>query len=188
MLRVVNWADHGRDILNFVISYIDTPLPTAPSAHPPILSPKQLRDPSLLNLDSYSPSSSPSPSSKKIIGIGHSLGGGGLAFAATSMPSLFAGIIFVDPVLPPLSLQPYTKRSLAYGAILRRDSWASREEAREQFLKKDFFKVWDERVLDNYIEFGMKDSPNGGINLKTRKIDEAVRSSPFLAPSNAIQN
>lgn len=64
------------------------------------------------------------------------------------------------------------------GAIGRREEWATREIAMEGFLKKPFFRAWDERVLGRYIELGLRDKVGGGVVLKTRGRDEAV--SPFF--------
>ncbi|ORY36942.1 hypothetical protein BCR35DRAFT_60181, partial [Leucosporidium creatinivorum] len=98
-----NWADHGRDILNFVISYLDNP--SSPDSTSTELPPLQA-DSSLLALDTESRAEGgASPSSRLwrdriIVGIGHSLGGGGMAYASSASPSLFSSIIFCDPVLP----------------------------------------------------------------------------------------
>lgn len=141
---------------------------------PILLSPQSLSDPSILTLDAYS-SPNRSSSRKRIVGIGHSLGGGGLTFAASSVPSLFSSIILVDPVLPPADYMPDAPRGLAAGAIVRRDEWASRASAQEVFLKKAFFRLWEASVLQSYLQFGLKDVRSGtAVQLKARKKDEAV--------------
>lgn len=171
----VNWADHGRDILNFIVSYLDTPTATPSSTHLPAL----VVHPSLLELDHSRPTEGPSPPPARvwrdrlIVGIGHSLGGGGMAYASTASPSVFSSVILCDPVLP----WPELDRSVAgltKGAIVRRAEWSSKEEAKEGFLKKAFFRQWDPRVLDSYCTFGVKELPSGGVALKTRAQDEAV--------------
>lgn len=61
------------------------------------------------------------------------------------------------------------------GALIRRSEWlGGREEAKAGFLKKPFFRSWDERVLDRYIEFGLKDVSQGGVGLKCTPKSEAV--------------
>jgi len=196
-----NWADNGRDILAFIINHINSPQALDPAPPPPTPLTPAPSDRSLLLLDNptptlphtyppnpYPPQSIPdtaplvSPPSartfgaRRIIGVGHSLGGGGLAFAASALPSVFAGAILVDPVLPPLGK---TVRPLTMGALVRREEWASRAAAREGFLGKPFFRAWDERVLAKYVEFGLKDKPkHGGVALKTKAKHEAVSLRP----------
>lgn len=108
-----------------------------------------------------------------VVGIGHSLGGGGTAFAATACPSLFSSLIFVDPVLVAPQHPQKSTRPLAGGALLRRQEWKSREEALEGFKKKAFFRAWDEEMLKGYCEFGLKDTKDG-VALKTTARYEAV--------------
>lgn len=196
----VYWADNGRDILNLIISYIDSPLhpSPSPSSEPSLVTPTSVpstflspvADPSTTSLqllDTLPPSpGSPIPFSRifrdrLIVGIGHSLGGAGMAFAATASPSLFSSIIFCDPVLPPSTTTRQTGR-LVKGAVVRRETWKDREEAKEGFLKKPFFRAWDSRVLDKYIQYGLKDTASGEVALKARARDEAVRP-PSLAPT-----
>lgn len=187
----VNWTDHGRDILNFIISYIDAPRPSPlPGTIISNLSAIGVTDPALLSLadpvqSTLGPLDAISPSDRRyrnkiIVGIGHSLGGGGLGFAASSQPALFSSLIFVDPVIPPADFVRQPKKnsqSLAAGALLRKDRWSSRDEARRSFLeKKLFFGKWDRRVLENYIEFGLVQD-EAGVTLKTKKINEAVSLS-----------
>jgi hypothetical protein len=41
----------------------------------------------------------------------------------------------------------------------RQDLWLSREAAATAFRKNKFFQTWDSRVLDKYIEFGLRQVP-----------------------------
>ncbi|GAA5874577.1 hypothetical protein JCM16303_002909 [Sporobolomyces ruberrimus] len=178
--EVFNWADHGRDILNFVISYIDADTTTDDSSTTPILQAGSDVDSNMLKLDNQ-PTISPGPASpaqrkyrdRLVVGIGHSLGGGGTAFAATACPSLFSSLIFVDPVLVAPQHPQKSTRPLAGGALLRRQEWKSREEALEGFKKKAFFRAWDEEMLKGYCEFGLKDTKDG-VALKTTARYEAL--------------
>ena len=120
-----------------------------------------------------------------MIGIGHSLGGGSLAFAASSIPSLFDSVIFVDPVIKPPTGSYSGPKTLAEGALRRKDFWPSREVAKEMFLTKKFFQVWDSRVLDLYLEFGLKEVENG-VTLTMNKEDESV--SAYLPPTTHINS
>ncbi|ORY90676.1 Alpha/beta hydrolase family-domain-containing protein [Leucosporidium creatinivorum] len=174
------WADAGRDILNFLISYLPSPSSsTSSSAELPYIPSSS----SLLALDTSPPSpGAPSPSSRLhrdrlIVGIGHSAGGTAMAFASTGVPSLFSSVILCDPVLPKED-EETSWAMLARGAIARREKWGTREEAKKAFLSKAFFRQWDERVLDAYLETGLKDV-EGGVALKTKPVNEAL---PFSDP------
>ncbi|KAL8281173.1 hypothetical protein RQP46_006531 [Phenoliferia psychrophenolica] len=186
-----SWADHGRDLINFLLSYIDSPSlssSSSPTSLPPTLTPITSLDSSLFELDSPPhPTGSRSPSlrlwrNKIIVGIGHSLGGAGTAYAASAIPSLFSSIILLDPVLPPLH-HAYSVGGLTGGALVRRDRWASREEATEGFLKKAFFRNWDPRVLSAYVQHGLKET-KGGVGLKARARDEALVFADPMASSS----
>ncbi|GAA5893666.1 triglyceride lipase [Sporobolomyces salmoneus] len=178
---VFNWVDHGRDIVNFLISYIDANPSSSDSSPLPALQPAADIDPTLLKLDNV-PSIAPGPASpaqrkyrdRLIVGIGHSLGGGGTAFAATACPSLFSSVIFLDPVLVAPHHPARSTRPLAGGALVRRQKWKSKEEALEGFQKKAFFKAWDEEILKGYCEFGLRDTEDGGVALKTTARNEAL--------------
>jgi hypothetical protein len=172
-LVAVYWADVGRDILNLVISYIDTPSATPPTSLAPIDA-----SPTLLSLDYPAPGPT-DPSARLfrnrlIVGLGHSVGGCGMTYASSAIPSLFSSIILLDPVLPPEnSVSRKGRQFMTSGALVRREKWGSREEAKEGFLKKEFFRMWDPRALDRYIEFGLREVV-GGVALKATARSEAV--------------
>lgn len=188
LYTVVDWCDHGRDILNFVASYLDSPAANVGST---TFLPRLDTDARVLACKDaqISDTSNVKPSSRIwrdriVVGIGHSLGAAGMGFAASAAPSLFSSVIFCDPVMVP----PELRRSvslLSTGALVRRDEWKTQQEAREGFLKKDFFRQWDPRVLERYCGQGLKQVKNG-VALKTRAIDEAVSraSYSYLPRSN----
>ncbi|BGP32440.1 hypothetical protein JCM10296v2_004221 [Rhodotorula toruloides] len=176
--NVFNWADHGRDLLNFVINYVDSP--SSDVANSDLSKPASDVSADLLQLDNAPvlPPGPPSPASrtyrkKLIVAIGHSLGGGATAYAASACPSIFSSVIFVDPVLPRPSYEGRSMEALTTGALMRREKWKSRQEALDGFLKKPFFTVWDRRVLDGYVDYGMKEVEDG-VALKCTARSEAL--------------
>ncbi|SCV72099.1 BQ2448_4793 [Microbotryum intermedium] len=180
---LVDWSDHGRDIANFLISYLPDPLsPSSTSSTnlPYISSPHNTTRLALDNLAVAAGSIYPTWRifrNRLIVGIGHSLGGGGMAFAATAQPSLFSSIILCDPVLLPPGADRVMS-ALTKGALVRKETWGSKQEAKEGFLKKAFFRGWDARTLNLYVELATKEvigkDGKKGVALKCRAKDEAL--------------
>ncbi|KAM0206103.1 hypothetical protein ACHAQI_008594 [Fusarium lateritium] len=78
-----------------------------------------------------------------IVGIGH------------THPRLLRSLILLDPVIqiPNGSIPP------AISSTPRRDIWPSREAAAARFRGSRFFQAWDPRVLDRWIEHGLRQVP-----------------------------
>ncbi len=101
-------------------------------------------------------------SAKKVIGVGHSLGGVTTLYAAVKNPDLFSHVILIDPTMlsPKLLWQIKwmklfrleAREGLVQGALRRRRSWESREEAYQSFKGKSLFKNWPDEVLRAYLD------------------------------------
>ncbi|KAF2761819.1 alpha/beta-hydrolase [Pseudovirgaria hyperparasitica] len=95
---------------------------------------------------------------RPIVGIGHSMGGCHLVNLSLIHPRLFASLILVDPVI-----QKYTTAQGNYAparaSSFRRDIWPSRAAAAQAFKKSKFYTAWDSRVLDLWIQHGLRDLP-----------------------------
>lgn len=97
--------------------------------------------------------------------VGHSLGGYLSLMAALRHPHWVRGVVMLDsPVIAGwrASLLRFTqwtgldeRLSPAAATRTRRTQWASREEAWRHFHAKPAFARWDERVLSDYIDFGI---------------------------------
>ena len=99
---------------------------------------------------------------RPIIGVGHSMGGNQLAYLSLIHPRLLTSLIFLDPVIQPLSAEidpAKNKPNLAQLSTFRRTLWRSREEATVSFARSAFYKAWDKRVLDKWTEYGLRDAP-----------------------------
>ncbi|GFF51774.1 peroxisomal membrane protein LPX1 [Aspergillus udagawae] len=90
-----------------------------------------------------------------LIGVGHSMGGMQLAHLSLMHPSLFEGLILMDPVIQ----RDNPSRKYALPSTYRRDLWPSRDEARAKFQSSSFYQGWDPRVLDKWVEYGLRDLP-----------------------------
>ncbi|KAG7431931.1 Abhydrolase domain-containing protein mpaH [Fusarium oxysporum f. sp. raphani] len=90
-----------------------------------------------------------------IVGIGHSMGGTQLAQLALWHPRLLDSLVLIDPIIQ----TPNPSISLAGLSTKRRDVWPSIGDATTRFKKSKFFQSWDPRVLDLWIEHGLRDIP-----------------------------
>lgn len=114
------------------------------------------------------------------LGLGHSFGGTSILMAAAQHPELFARCLLVDPVLISPQLAPRDPgrsevgSSLIEGARNRRTVWPDRATAREKWRGKPMFAHWDPRALELYLAFGMRDLPDGGVELKCSGAVEAA--------------
>ncbi|KAG8913089.1 hypothetical protein FRC00_003083, partial [Tulasnella sp. 408] len=154
----VSWADNARDILNFLLHFL-------PSNPQEAGLPDELDS---ISLDEASRRSRFGFCKRKLVGIGHSLGGCSMARAAIDFPSLFSSLVLVDPVImPALDKDPSGGiEKLQAGAVARRSRWSSREEALESFRKTPFFQAWSPAALETYVTEGIVSDPAGGVKLK----------------------
>ncbi|KAF9011869.1 Alpha/Beta hydrolase protein [Cyathus striatus] len=171
---IFDWTDNTRDILNFLYHFIP---PQATDAPLPVHLPRLSLEESKYRYDN-------GLRDRTFIAVGHSYGGCTSLLAAIQHPELFSAVIAVDPVvIKPWGTSKQRCRdahtdNLTLGALLRRDTWASKEEALEIFLKSPFFRAWDPAVLRVYVECGLyhttdKDG-NTVVKLKMPGIQEAV--------------
>ncbi len=114
---------------------------------------------------------------KPAIGIGHSLGAVATLIAAVKYPELFAGIILIDPVIPPrhrlwgmallrwLSLS--SRLPLAKGARRRRRLFQDKGRALDHFAQgRGIFKTWSEEFISAYLECGLLEKDENRAVLK----------------------
>lgn len=95
---------------------------------------------------------------RPIVGVGHSMGGFHLTNLALMHPRLFSTLMLIDPVVQRVP-NPEGNYAPARASAKRRDLWPTREEARTAFKKSKFYQTWDPRVLDLWIEHGLRDLP-----------------------------
>jgi pimeloyl-ACP methyl ester carboxylesterase len=128
---------------------------------------------------------------RPIVGVGHSMGGCQLANLALLHPRLFETLILIDPVIQG-KVSLLGNVSPAFASAKRRDRWPSREEAAKSFKKSKFYQTWDPRVLDRWVQNGLRDVPtklfpdakSPEVTLTTTKHQEVMT---FLRPNFAAQ-
>lgn len=109
-------------------------------------------------------------------GVGHSKGGAALALAEQRRPGTFRALYLYEPVIMPaemLSDGPSTDNPLSAGARRRRATFASHDEAYENFAAKPPFDALDPDALRAYVRHGFAPTDDGGVTLKCRPEDEA---------------
>jgi len=104
------------------------------------------------------------------LGIGHSFGGTSMLGAEAHHPGLFERLLLVDPVIPVPSADDAPAGAHVDGLVdrarRRRQDWPSRAEARLWFAERELFAAWDDRALDLYVLDGLRDRPDGSVELK----------------------
>lgn len=95
---------------------------------------------------------------RPIVGIAHSMGGNNLINLSVMHPRLFTSLILIDPVIQkgPSNSGNYNP---ARASTNRRDRWPSREAAKAAFKRSKFYQTWDPRVLEKWIEHGLRELP-----------------------------
>jgi pimeloyl-ACP methyl ester carboxylesterase len=115
--------------------------------------------------------------------VGHSFGGVLTSLILGEHRDLFKRAVLLDPVLlTPTMLMGMsvaemtgisTQTPLARQARGRRKHWASRDEAFELLHGRGVYKGWTDESLRAYVDHALKDSPDGGVELKCRRSRES---------------
>jgi pimeloyl-ACP methyl ester carboxylesterase len=126
----------------------------------------------------------------QVVAVGHSLGAMCTLQALYRAPDYFAQAVLMDPVdrLPFMNHRLMDKLSPAGVSKHRRDVWDSRAEAYEKMRHKGFFKNFDERSFQGYIDHGLHERADGKVTLAIPKDSEVAvfRTNPswyWLAPN-----
>ena len=142
----------------------------------------------------------------QVVGVGHSLGAMCTLQALYRAPKFFSQAVLMDPPwiygkvsllwhlaktvdrLPLMNNRLMDKLSPSGVSKYRRDVWESREEAYGQLRHKSFFKDFDERSFQGYIDFGLHERADGKVTLAIPKETEVAvfRTNPswyWLTPN-----
>ena len=144
----------------------------------------------------------------QVVGVGHSLGAMCTLQAIYRAPERFSQAVLMDPPwiygkvsllwhlaktadrLPFMNNRLMDKLSPAGVSKHRRDVWDSRQDAYEKMRHKKFFKDFDERSFQGYIDHGLHERADGKVTLAIPKASEVAvfRTNPswyWLAPNRA---
>jgi pimeloyl-ACP methyl ester carboxylesterase len=93
---------------------------------------------------------------KKVLGVGHSMGGNALTRAAAAVPEAFGALMLIDPVIFPQAWYTLDDYTIDGHFILnRRRQWASADEMYQSFKGRKPFTTWQDAVLRDYCEYGL---------------------------------
>lgn len=116
--------------------------------------------------------------------VGHSLGGFVSVMTAAQHPHLARGVLMLDSPLisgwRATSLE-VAKRTQLVGNVSpgkisrkRRNMWPSRDEALALFQSKKAFARWHPQVLQDYIDQGLANTPEGQVTLHFSREEETA--------------
>ncbi|KAL8953056.1 MAG: hypothetical protein Q9222_001049 [Ikaeria aurantiellina] len=76
-------------------------------------------------------------------------------------PRLLTSLVLIDPVIEIPTARPKDTAAtqLTRLSTFRRDWWPSREKAAASFRNHPFYKSWDERVLNRWLDIGFREVP-----------------------------
>lgn len=132
-----------------------------------------------------------------LIGIGHSMGGYALTYAATiASKRLFRSLLLLDPgIIPRLSYGIGDQKVEALEYILRRKGqWSSVEEIIDRLEKRKPFSYWPKETLRNYCTYGLDDhyrlacSPSGEHSLYQSSLHSSSNIFPLIEKAQFIHD
>lgn len=116
--------------------------------------------------------------SRPLYGVGHSKGGAALLLTEQRRPGTFAALWCFEPIVlsPERRAQSDAmgEHPLATGARRRREVFASRDEAYDNYASKPPLDELHPDTLRAYVAHGFEDLDDGTVRLKCRGEDEAA--------------
>ncbi len=102
---------------------------------------------------------------KRPLLVGHSMGGAVWVIAEGRFSLQARAMVLVEPILLPREIYQMKitldQHPLAAKSIKRKNLWSSRKEARSYLKSNRLFRLWDEEVLELYLDYGMVEDDEG---------------------------
>lgn len=117
--------------------------------------------------------------SKRVIGIGHSMGAAGIVFTELQHPGTFDALVLHEPILfPPtadgIPTNTKGKNPLSARARKRRFQWSTFEDAYASLRNRGVFKTFDDQTLRCYVNNALyHNSDTATVDLKCTPAFEA---------------
>lgn len=111
----------------------------------------------------------------EVHGIGHSMGGAALVLAAARRPGTLRSLWLYEPAIisPSIASSPGSPNPMAEGALRRRASFGSYEEAIANYAAKPPFDALRRDALEAYVRGGFVPSEDGRVTLRCLPTTEA---------------
>ncbi|KAK0443841.1 Alpha/Beta hydrolase protein [Armillaria borealis] len=124
----------------------------------------------------------------KLVLIGHSAGASAAALSTAFCDHIpFHAMILVEPTVWPADITNVHSPMFILASKTiprRRNFWASKDEARVYLKKRAPWSLWDNRILDIYIEYGTVPHPTKkGVSLACTPRHEAM---PFITGDSVV--
>lgn len=95
------------------------------------------------------------------VGVGHSSGATTLAMAEILRPGTFERLVLVEPIAPPPPYARVEDHPLISGALRRRATFGSSDDAYDAYRGRGPFARWDDRALRAYVDHGFATTTDG---------------------------
>ena len=133
-------------------------------------------------------------SKNNLVGIGHSLGGYSLTFAAAIAPKrLFQSLLLLDPGIYPESV--YGSVNNNFNHILRRkNQWSSIDDMISKLGKREPYSRWPKDILRDYCTYALDENfklaftPDGEASLYISGEQNESNMYPLIKQSKFIQD
>lgn len=120
---------------------------------------------------------------RPVVLAGHSMGGATALLTAAARPEIARSLALFDPVMPSQAVlaarRPGMSNPMAEGALRRRNSFESREEAFARMAGRGIFATWPDVALRDYLADGLRESRAGGFELSCAPTTEAANFNAF---------
>lgn len=95
------------------------------------------------------------------VGVGHSMGGHSVTFAADAEPERFGALVLVDPVIA-INIEARDRGDGGPSFVAkRRNEWNSADEMFERFSGRAPHSLWEPQVLRDYCDHGLLPDEDG---------------------------
>ena len=91
-----------------------------------------------------------------VVGVGHSSGGAALCMAEVEAPGTFQCLVLIEPIIFPGPHVRLEENPMTDGALRRRPSFDSIEDARAVFREKGAFAEWTDAALEAYVRHAFR--------------------------------
>jgi pimeloyl-ACP methyl ester carboxylesterase len=123
---------------------------------------------------------------KKMIGVGHSMGGHVISKMAVRNPALVTGLVLCDPSLFPSNRYRTKSNSKQSGGnhpvAKRRNEWDSPQQMYDRLITHPNFGRWETQVLQDYCNHGLHPTRNGDFVLSCPPEVEASMYGAYIDP------